>query len=345
MAGLRHWTGRIRPIAALLPMLAFASACSVDDVQTTPSEAESLQSTASLEEAQSPQACPATGAALQVLGSGGPIAEGSRAGTSYLLWIDGTARLLIDAGSGSFVRFAEAGASLASLDGILLTHLHADHAGDVADILNTGGFEGRTQPLPIIGPGAAPRFPATSTFLDRLIGKDGGAFAYNGGYLDGTENKPRIEARDIPSFEGEGEVTGLDLSNDYSVMAIPVHHGIIPALGFHIEIDGKSVIITGDQSGFSTLFEEQLDGSKPRFLFAHHVIHGGEGQPIGLHRTPAQIGMLAAGLEPEALVLTHNMKRSLDRLDEGRKAIAESYDGPVRVAQDLDCFAIFENAD
>ena len=38
---------------------------------------------------------------VQVLGSGGPVAEGSRAGTSYAVWIDGRAQLLIDAGPGS----------------------------------------------------------------------------------------------------------------------------------------------------------------------------------------------------------------------------------------------------
>ncbi|MEL6738549.1 MAG: MBL fold metallo-hydrolase, partial [Pseudomonadota bacterium] len=94
--------------------------------------------------------CPSEGTAIQVLGSGGPIAEGptatGRAGASYLLWIDGTPRLLIDAGAGSFLRFAEAGGKVASLDAILVSHLHADHAGDLAGILNTGGFEGRTTP-------------------------------------------------------------------------------------------------------------------------------------------------------------------------------------------------------
>lgn len=284
--------------------------------------------------------CPGEGAALQVLGSGGPIAEGGRAGTSYLLWIDGTARLLIDAGSGSFLRFGEAGAKIGDLDAIVLTHLHADHSGDLIDILNSGGFEGRAEPLAIIGPGSAPRFPATSEFIGRLLSKDSGAFAYNGGYLDGTENKPQINARDIASFEGEGEAAGLDVSNDYSVMAYPVHHGVIPALGFMIEVGGKSFVITGDQSDLSEQFETKLAGSAPDYLFAHHVIHGGQGQPRGLHRTPAQIGELAAGLNAKKVVLTHNMKRSLERLDEGLGAIAQSYQGDVSVARDLSCYPL-----
>jgi ribonuclease BN (tRNA processing enzyme) len=290
--------------------------------------------------AEQPAPCLSAGAAVQVLGSGGPIAEADRAGTSYLLWIDGTPRLLIDAGAGSFLRFAEAGGKIATLDAILLTHLHADHAGDLAGILNSGGFEGRTRPLAVIGPDAAPRFPGTGEFLIRLLGKDSGAFAYNGGFLDGSEGKPLLEPRDIVSGEGAAAPTGLDVANDYSVIAYPVNHGDAPALGYRVEVEGKSFVITGDQSAASERFMAELTASRPAILFAHHVINGGAGQPRGLHRTPEQIGELAGALAPGRLVLTHNMERSLSRITEGLEAIGLHYRGPVSVAQDLDCFAL-----
>ena len=43
--------------------------------------------------------------AVQVLGSGGPDANDARASAGYILWIDGQARLLVDAGGGVFLRF------------------------------------------------------------------------------------------------------------------------------------------------------------------------------------------------------------------------------------------------
>ncbi|MEM6476369.1 MAG: MBL fold metallo-hydrolase [Pseudomonadota bacterium] len=328
-----RWRTRFVVMTATIAALA---ACS----EAASPAATSSASSSSFPRAEQPAACPSKGAALQVLGSGGPIAEGDRASTSYLFWIDGEPRLLIDAGAGSFLRFAQAGGTIASLDAILLSHLHVDHVGDLAGVLNSGGFEGRTTPLPMIGPDGKGRFPGTGEFLKRLLDKDSGAFSYNGGYLDGTEGKALLEPRDIPTEGGSAPAAGLDVSNDYSVMAHPVHHLDVPALGFVIEIEGKTIVIAGDQSFLSERFLTDLTASKPAILFAHHAISGAAGQPRGLHRTPAQIGELAAALEPARLVLTHNMKRSLGPIADSLSAIGENYSGPVSVAADLDCYTL-----
>jgi ribonuclease BN (tRNA processing enzyme) len=67
---------------------------------------------------------------LMVLGSGGPGATG-RAASCYLVLIDGTPRILVDAGPGAFVRLGESTLSLSDTDVVLLTHLHIDHAGEL----------------------------------------------------------------------------------------------------------------------------------------------------------------------------------------------------------------------
>ena len=119
---------------------------------------------------------PAPSLELLVLGSGGPGAAG-RAASSYLVFIDGTARILVDAGPGSFARLGEAKTSLSNTDLVLLTHLHIDHVGEVpglfkARVVATSG--------PIVfnvwGPGGAPEhgadayFPSTRDFMQMLFG-------------------------------------------------------------------------------------------------------------------------------------------------------------------------------
>lgn len=74
------------------------------------------------------QACGAEGVAVQVLGSGGPELKDKRASSSYLVWQDGRARVLVDAGGGSALRFGESGAKMSQLDVILFSHFHVDHS-------------------------------------------------------------------------------------------------------------------------------------------------------------------------------------------------------------------------
>ena len=70
-----------------------------------------------------------------VLGSGGPRPFG-RAGSSYIVLVAGTPRILVDAGPGAFLRIGELDLDLQKVDTVLLTHLHIDHSGDLAAFFN-----------------------------------------------------------------------------------------------------------------------------------------------------------------------------------------------------------------
>ena len=90
------------------------------------------------------------GVALQVLGSGGPFGHG-RASSGYLVWVDGVARILVDAGGGTFTRFHEADAHIADLDVIALSHFHPDHSAEVPALLWIKSTELRYELLNRIG--------------------------------------------------------------------------------------------------------------------------------------------------------------------------------------------------
>ena len=51
----------------------------------------------------SAQSCAAGPATVQILGSGGPALNRERASASYLLWVDGQARMLVDMGGGAYL--------------------------------------------------------------------------------------------------------------------------------------------------------------------------------------------------------------------------------------------------
>ena len=93
--------------------------------------------------------CPSKGVCLQVLGSGGPELQDKRASSSYLIWQDGKARILIDAGGGSALRFGQSGANVKDLCAVVFTHLHVDHSSDFPALIKASFFEDRNDDLPI----------------------------------------------------------------------------------------------------------------------------------------------------------------------------------------------------
>ena len=121
---------------------------------------------------------------LQVLGSGGPEVQDKRASSSYLVWIDNQAKVLIDAGGGSALRFGQAEARLSTLDVVAFTHLHVDHATDFPALIKSSFFESQRGPLPVFGPTGNHLMTDTEDFVKQLFHQNTGAFPYLSDYLD-----------------------------------------------------------------------------------------------------------------------------------------------------------------
>lgn len=161
---------------------------------------------------------------VQVLGSGGPELDDGRFSSAYLVWHRDQARFLLDAGSGSSIAFGAAGAKLADLEAILLSHLHTDHAGDIPGLVKGSFFSVRRDDLIVAGPGGNSRIPSTTTFFDRLIGPDG-AFSYLSSYLEAGAEAYTLKPVSMPSDKG-----GNLGSADWLARSLPVPHGPIPAV-------------------------------------------------------------------------------------------------------------------
>src|SRR5262245_35689154 len=157
------------------------------------------------------QSCAAGPATVQILGSGGPALNRERASASYLLWMDGQARMLVDMGGGAYLRFGQSGAKTSDLALVAISHLHPDHVSDLPAFLWLSRTI-RTEPLPIVGPSAgkgaagptgndvAPDF---QTFLSRLFDEKSGAFQVLGGALGGAGNGVRLNVSTVDVLKAE----------------------------------------------------------------------------------------------------------------------------------------------
>ena len=285
---------------------------------------------------------PSAGAAIQILGSGGPIADDGRASSGYLLWLDGSAIALIDAGGGTFLRFGEAKARFADLEVIALSHFHADHSADLPALLKSGYFSRSARSLTIVGPSAGGPFPGLSGFLESLLHPDSGAFRYLSGYLDGGENLPRLVPEEIARDAHGPVAVPSSLPDGVALAALAVPHGIVPALAFRFSVGERTVVFGGDQNGTDPAFG---DFARNADLLVMHlpIPVGADRIARRLHADPGAVGRIAADAGARRLVLSHFMARSLRGLDANLQEVRRHYKGEIVLAEDLACLPL-ENA-
>jgi len=278
--------------------------------------------------------CGRTGVWLQVLGSGGPELNDKRASSGYLVWQNGRARLLVDMGSGSMLRYEESGALFEDLDVVLLSHLHVDHSADLPALIKASYFTDRTRDLPIYGPSGNTLMPNTTAFIQSLFANPAGAYRYLSTYLSGEEAY-RLKPYDI-STSGT-DIQQVMKSPEFNITAVAVHHGPIPALAWRIDIGGRSIVFSGDMNGDNHTLEKLASGST--ILVAHHAIpqHAND-VARDLHMPPSVIGEIASIAKVKQLVLSHRMSRTLGRESETTTEIRKHYHGPLKFANDKQCF-------
>ena len=279
----------------------------------------------------SAQSCVGHPVAVQILGSGGPWIKADRASTSYLVWVDEQAKLLVDMGGGAFLRFGQSQAKLGDLSMIAISHLHPDHVSDLPALLWLSQLI-RQEPLPISGPSGNDQAPDFAIFLSRLFDEKNGAFPALGSTLGGGQGLPapgvrlNVNVVDVAKPEPTKVLDGAGIV----VTALGIPHGGFPTLAYRVQTRNASIVFSSDQTGTDPRFTAFAKGAN--VLIMHMTIEAGTSSP--LHASPSVVGQIARDAVVGRLIVSHLGEFDLDR------AIAEvkkSYTGPLTVGADLQC--------
>jgi ribonuclease BN (tRNA processing enzyme) len=282
------------------------------------------------------QTCGTTGIVVQVLGSGGPELQDKRASSSYLIWVDGQAKVLVDAGGGSALRFGESGATMSQLEVILFTHFHVDHSGDFPALIKSSWFEDRQRALPIYGPPGNDFMPSTTVFVGDFF-SDHGAFGYLSElFVPREDGSYKMQPHDV---EADSDPKVVFRGGEITASAVRVIHGGVPALAWRVDLRGKSIVFSGDTNGDGEGLP-RLAANADLFIAHNAVPEGAMGVERRLHMPPSVIGEIAAKAQVKKLVLSHRMLRTLGKEDQTLAEIKKHYAGPVTFANDLDCFPV-----
>lgn len=283
--------------------------------------------------------------AVQILGSGGPFAVDDRASSSYIVWVDGHARVLVDAGGGAFLRFGESGARLEDLRLVAISHLHPDHVTDLTALL-WGSNNFRSTPLPVSGPSGDDVFPDMQSFITRLFSRPDGSFPSLSWTLGSGETGFPLDVTNLDVARAEpSKVIDMD---GLSVTALGVPHSA-PALAYRVEVDDASIVFSSDQSGTNAEFTRFAQNAD--VLIMHFAISPQATGPVtSVHASPAVVGRIAQEANVGRLVLSHFMgvekehprhgTFSLDAFEDSLAAVSEFYSGELIAATDLQCVPV-----
>jgi len=287
----------------------------------------------------SAQSCAAGPATVQILGSGGPAINRERASASYVLWVGGQAKMLLDMGGGTYLRFGQSGAKLSDLALVGISHLHPDHVSDLPALLWLSR-QARTEPLPIVGPSGnsvagpagndvAPDFP---TFLTRLFDEKNGAFQVLGATLGAARgNGVRLDVSVVDVAKAEPTI--VFKGSDLTVTALGIPHANMPTLAYRVETPAGSVVFSSDQNGTDPKFVDFARNAN--VLVMHLAIAAGATSP--LHAAPAVVGRIAREAGVGRLIVSHIGQYDLDA---AIGELKQSYAGPLTIGADLQCTPI-----
>jgi ribonuclease BN (tRNA processing enzyme) len=276
----------------------------------------------------SAQSCAGNPVAVEILGSGGPAINRERASASYLLWVGPEAKMLVDMGGGTYIRFGQSQAKLADLAMVAVSHLHPDHVSDLPALLWLS-HQGRKEPLPIVGPSGNEIAPAFPTFLSRLFDEKNGAFQVLGhtvGAAQGNGVPLEIGVVDVT----KGQPSTVFDRDGMTVTAMGIPHANVPTLAYRVQTRGVSVVFSSDQNGTNPKFVDFAKGAD--VLVMHLAIAAGATSP--LHAAPAVVGRIAQDAGVKRLIVSHIGQFDLDAAIADLKKF---YTGPLTIGADLQC--------
>ena len=277
-----------------------------------------------------------------------PMPVAGRGGIASALVIDGRV-FVIDCGRGSPSAFVNLGLDFTRLEAVFLTHLHADHTGDLTGML-LYPWGGRTRddgPLPPIRvygpsrpvalpPGADGFEPVTTIHPDHpapgttdLVEHILAGYAYHLNVMPLDAHMPDagalVRAIDIPMPESSGPAevpfTVLD-EPEVRVRGVVVTHGhVVPAFAYRFDTADGSVVFSGD----TTVNDDLIALAHGADILVHCVAdlgylerHGFAGAALermaALHTDVSDVGTIAQRAGVRELILTHYLPAEPDAI-------------------------------
>lgn len=287
---------------------------------------------------------------ITVLGSGNPWPTRAQASASILVEIGNPERdiLVFDLGTGAVANYASLKLPVNALNKVFLSHLHADHMGDLLTLSGSLSKVGRADgPVYVWGPsGTEPRL-GTRHFCQAIEE----ALAWDTAAGTGPINPDSMR---IVATESDFSKTQVVYeANGVKVTSFPVVHCIGGAVGYRLDFAGLSFGFSGDArpswplvracEGVDLLIHECFPPAAALAAASGLSIERARIALDAAHTSPGAAGKVFSLVKPRLAGLCHTLL-SPHVVPMVFAELREVYDGPVVQTQDLTVINITREA-
>ncbi|OLL18752.1 MULTISPECIES: guanitoxin biosynthesis MBL fold metallo-hydrolase GntH [unclassified Rhodococcus (in: high G+C Gram-positive bacteria)] len=286
---------------------------------------------------------------VTVLGSGDPFVKPSQASASLLIEVGNPERDLFffDLGSGALANYNGLRLPVTATTKVFLSHLHADHVGDMPTLVWSLAKAGRRDPVEVWGPAGETPELGTRSYIRHLEA----AHAWDMQSLCGHPGQSG--AHTVTTEVPWDRTATVYERNGVQVSSFPVIHMQNGSVGYRLDYNGRSVVFSGDTRPCRTLVDA-CDGAD---LLVHETFPSASvfarkaGVPPdfaekvvnGSHTSPHMAGEVFARAGARMSTMWH-LAVDHETVGPVYAEMRTRYDGPVTIAQDLTVFDISADA-
>ncbi len=288
---------------------------------------------------------------VTVLGSGNPWNTRAQASASILVEVGNAGRdlLVFDLGSGSLANYASLKLPINKLNKVFLTHLHADHTGDLITLSGSWSKVGRADgPIYVWGPsGTEPRL-GTRHFVEGIEEALAWDTAAGNGVINPESMKIVVSESDFSKTQVVYEENGV------TVISFPVVHALSGAVGYRVDFAGLSFAFSGDtracwplvracEGGVDLLIHECFPPAAALAAASGLSIERATIALNSAHTSPKAAGKVFGLVKPRVAGLWHTLL-SPEVIRMVMSELGGVYNGPVVQTQDLTVFNVTKEA-
>lgn len=261
---------------------------------------------------------------LTILGCGICIMKEDRTGPAYLVEA-GNQLLLLDCGWGFGKNFLKAGYELRNLDHILISHPHADHMGNLMNILQSIFVSGLF-------------FPEEQKREKPLFLHGYKGFTKDYETLRKMMFPERKEPYNIKLFEYPDNLSSF---GDVTIIGCEVKHNphFFHSCAYRISYQNKSVVYSGDTSFDEALIKLSKGADFAIYEASTPPKSYRENGPARNHLSPYQAGLIAEKAGVGSLALVH-VYYDLTTVAEIEEEARKNFKGELIFPHDLQSFTI-----